>query len=158
MKRYIAILLISFGAVAFASDAEKDAEKCQTFLKEKGNYKKAHENKYCLKAADAGIGAAQYSVGMAFGFSGEKEQEKKYYRLAANNRSIAAYLALGHVLREEKPWEAIYWYQRYVHTKGEAYGYAALLISEIFNELGDKEQSLHWYAICQTSPSKQSCK
>jgi len=136
---------------AFATSSDTDEEKCLSYIRAHQSYKDAHKNKNCLKAAKAGISSAQYIVGMSYGFAGNHELEKKYYRLAANNKNIAAYLSLGHVLRDESKWEAIYWYQRYVATKTKGYGYAALLISDIFNELGDDAQSKYWREVCRTS-------
>jgi len=123
-----------------------------TFLNGAGETDRhAHENKQCLRAADAGFGPAQYSVGMAFGFAGDHAAEEKYYRLAADRQVIAAYLGLGHLLAESKPWEALYWYQRYVALKPEGYGYAALLASKIFERLGDRGQAGYWLGVCTAS-------
>ena len=123
-----------------------------SFVKEGDNYKIANKNKYCLNAANAGISSAQYSVGMGYGFSGNQKLEKEYYRKAANQNNIAAYLALGHTLRDDSIWETIYWYQRFVATKTDGYGLAANLLSEIFTKLNDKEQSAYWLQVCELSP------
>lgn len=130
----------------------EDEVGCMAFLDGAGeSHRHAHENKQCLRAADAGFGPAQYSVGMGFGFAGDHAAEEKYYRLAADRQVIAAYLGLGHLLAESNPWEAIYWYQRYVALKPEGYGYAALLASRIFERLGERGQAEYWLGVCKTS-------
>lgn len=134
-----------------APTGSSDEERCRAFIRIGDNYKQAHKNEHCLKAAKLGVGSSQYSVGLAYGYSGDKASEEKYYRLAANNGSSAAYLALGHVLNDPKPWEAIYWYQRYVTSKADGYGYAALLVSKIFQRFGDKAQAAYWVEVCRSS-------
>jgi hypothetical protein len=108
--------MLGFAIRAGASPLS-DEEQCRSYVKRDNNYKTAQMNEACIRAAQAGIGSAQYSVGMGYGFAGDYGRERKYYRLAANNRVIAAYLALGHVVRDDNVWEAIYWYQRFVTTK-----------------------------------------
>jgi len=115
------------------------------------NYKRAHEDAHCLKAAQTGSRLAQYSVGMGYGFAGDRVSEEKYYRLAANQKAVAAYLALGHLLAEDRPWEAIYWYQRFIELRPEGYGYAAVLVSKIFQRLGDRSQAAYWLEVCRGS-------
>lgn len=94
--------------MAHASANTEDVIQCRQFLEEDGAHKTANENESCLRAADTGVGFAQYSVGMGFGYEGRHDLEKTYYRMAANNRIKAAYLALGHTLKDEYPWCAIY--------------------------------------------------
>lgn len=139
-------------SLSVAATLDSDEQQCQSFVRVAENYKLAHQNEHCLKAANVGIGSAQYSVGMAYGYAGDSAAEQKYYRLAANNRGIAAYLALGHALSESKPWEAIYWYQRYIATRHDGWGYAALLVSRIFEKLGDSAQAAYWLDACRSSP------
>jgi TPR repeat protein len=132
--------------------AESPGIECTAFIKQGENYKIAHTNQDCIKAADLGGSSAQYSLGMSYGFANKPNLEEKYYRLAANQGNIASYLALGHALRQKNVWESIYWYQRFVATKADGYGYAAVLLSGIFNELGDSAQSKYWKAVCERSP------
>jgi len=141
-------LLASSSAVV-AQD--RDVEECNAFVAVGENYKTAHRNENCLRAAERGSGSAQYSVGMAYGFAGDRQLEEKYYRLAADQRSVAAYLALGHLLADRSPWESIYWYQRYVATKADGYGYAALLLSKSFERLGERGQAAYWLEVCSKS-------
>ena len=137
--------------------ASEDEAACLRFVDVGENYKVAHENEHCLRAAEAGLGSAQYSVGMGYGFAGERALEERYYRLAADQRNVAAYLALGHMLSESKPWESVYWYQRYVAVKPEGYGYAALLVSKILEQLDDKGQAAYWLDVCRAS-GYEGCK
>jgi hypothetical protein len=132
--------------------AQLPQNECTAFTKQGENYKIAHTNEYCMKAAELGVSSAQYSVGMSYGFAGNSNMEEKYYRMAANQGNIASYLGLGHALRKKNVWESIYWYQRFIATKAEGYGYAAILLSGIFNELGDSAQSEYWRVVCEQSP------
>jgi hypothetical protein len=154
----LGLLLLSAFAVSEAAAPQQLAEAqaqsedeiaCAAFLE--ANHKAAHTNESCLKAAEAGFGPAQYSVGMGFGFAGQPELEQKYYRLAAEQRITAAYLGLGHTLVQSDPWESIYWYQRFVATGDEAKGYAAILIAKIFEALGDRGQAAYWVEVCKAS-------
>ena len=152
LMRLLSFFLTLFcSSLAIAATLDSDAQQCQAFVSVGENYKLAHQNEHCLKAANAGVGSAQYSVGMALGYAGDPAAEHNYYRLAANNQSIAAYLALGHALSESKPWEAIYWYQRYIATRHDGWGYAALLVSRIFEKLGDSAQAAYWLDACRSS-------
>ena len=128
-----------------------DEAECMAFIALEQNYRVAHENERCLAAAKAGFGPAQYAVGMGYGFGGDRVSEERYYRLAADQRIVAAYLALGHTFAETKPWESVYWYQRFIATKPEGYGYAALLVSKIFVRLQDAGQAAYWLEVCRES-------
>ncbi len=154
MKCYPVIVILLFSPVVVIAGAGTgtDEKMCTSFVKEGSNYKTANKNKYCLDAANTGISSAQYSVGMSYGFSGNPKLEQEYYRKAANNRNVAAYLALGHTLRNDNIWEAIYWYQRFVATKTDGYGLAANLLSTIFTKLNNEEQSAYWQQVCELSP------
>ena len=142
----------TYASLQDIDNRETDEQQCISYVQNGENYKHALQNEHCLNAANAGVATAQYSVGMAYGFAGDRASEEKYYRLAANNRNIAAYLALGHVLAKSKPWEAIYWYQRYIATRHDGWGYAALLISRIFETLRDPTQAAYWLEACRSSP------
>jgi hypothetical protein len=158
LMRFLSFFLTLFCcSLAAAATLDLDEQKCQAFVRVGENYKLAHQNEHCLNAANAGAGSAQYSVGMAFGYADDPAAEQKYYQLAANNLNIAAYLALGHALSEAKPWEAIYWYQRYIATRYDGWGYAALLVSRIFEKLGDPAQAAYWLDACRSSPY-EGCK
>ena len=152
MKHYLIIIILLLSSILAVAATDTNEILCMKFVKEGDNYKIANKNKSCLKAANAGISSAQYSVGMGYGFSGKSKLEKEYYRKAANQRNIAAYLALGHTLRDENIWESIYWYQRYIATKTDGYGVAAYLLAEIFTKLNNKEQSAYWRQVCEQSP------
>ncbi len=136
----------------YADTIEVEEKNCLNFVAQDENHKIAHQHAACIKAANSGVSSAQYSVGMGYGFSGKHVQEEKYYRLAANNQNINAYLAMGHLLKDKKPWQTIYWYQIYFDKKEDGYGYAAILISKIFIELGDVEQAKYWQLNCNSSP------
>lgn len=160
--RIIGCLLFFFACSStYASLPETDKateeQQCLSFARLGENYKLAHQNEHCLSAASAGVASAQYSVGMAFGLAGDSAAEEKYYRMAANNRNIASYLALGHTYADTKPWEAIYWYQRYITTRHDGWGYAAFLVSKIFEKLGDPAQAAYWLEACRSSPY-EGCK
>lgn len=140
--------------ICVSASPQSDAEYCYDWVGKKENYKRANTEEHCMRAAEAGVPSAQYSVGMAYGFAGETELEDKYYRLAANQGLIVAYLAMGHSLKEQHPWQAVYWYQRFVAAKPEGYGYAALMNAKIFRELGDEAQAKYWLDVCKASPYK----
>ena len=150
------MLVVSSPAYA-EGRSSSDEEVCQEFVAIPDNIKNAHLNENCLKAADSGSGPSQYSVGMSYGFLGEHKLEEKYYKLAAEQHVKAAYLALGHLYRENKVEEAIHWYQRYIETKAEGYGYAASLLSDIYLQRGDKEKAQKWLEVCQSSPYGENC-
>jgi len=137
-----------------ASEQQNDEALCLAYTQQGDNYKTGHKNIHCIVAANLGIGSAQYAVGMGYGFEGDHALEEKYYRLAADNRVVAAYLALGHVLAEKAPYEAIYWYQRSVCANGKHDGYAAILISKIFAALGNEGQATYWREVCKNSQYK----
>lgn len=151
MKNFLTLIII-FVSIPVYAEVVDDESECMSFVKIGDNYKKGHRNISCQNAANAGVGSAQYAVGVGYGYAGDSTQELKYLRLSANNRNIAAYLSLGHALRNKEPWESIYWYQRYVATNAQGYGYAALLISDVFKELGDSAQSKYWREVCMKSP------
>jgi hypothetical protein len=141
----------TFASLPEPEKQSSDEQQCLNYVRLGENYKFAHQNEHCLSAANAGVASVQYSVGMGYGFAGDSASEEKYYRMAANNRNIAAYLGLGHVLAKSKPWEAIYWYQRYIATRHDGWGYAAILVSRIFNRLGDPAQAAYWLDACRSS-------
>ncbi|GEM_PF-5989693 len=150
------ILLITC-LISTQSIASENSKKCIDFISENQNYKKAHLNKSCQLAALDGNPRIQYSVGMGYGFEGLHDLEQEYYRLAANSRLVDAYLALGHTLSNNEPWEAIYWYQRYYYSKIDGYGYAAFRITDIFEKLNKPKQAEFWWERCLESPY-QGCK
>ncbi|MCW9058475.1 MAG: hypothetical protein OQL11_06365 [Gammaproteobacteria bacterium] len=111
----------------------------------------------CLVAAEQGYPDIQYSVGMSFGYAGDHKSEENYYKKAAEQNYAPAFLGLGHVLRSEENSDveaAIGWYERYVESKEEGYGYAAYLLSELYMERGESELSQQWLAVCRASPYK----
>ena len=150
---YALVFLVSvFGLlVASPSSANTPFEECAAHLQADGGYKTAHENEGCLRAANEGSASAQYSVGMGFGFSGRHDLEEKYYRLAASQGAAPAYLGLGHVLREKKPAEAIRWYEKFVHSRYQGYGYAAKQLELLYLEIGDRGKAAHWHDVCRES-------
>ena len=154
MKLLIAV--ISFAVTSSSVATSSDGEACATFIKKSGNYKVAQQNPQCLRAADAGDSAAQYSVGMGYGFAGRPDLEEKYYRLAAAQGLAPAYLALGHSLLEAHEDEAIQWYERFVETRADGYGYGSKLLADIFERRGDQQQSRYWLSVCKAS-SYQGC-
>ena len=127
---------------------------CAAFVAKSDNYKMAHTHVPCLDAAKGGSGPAQYSVGLSYGLVGDHEAELKFTEAAANNRVVAAYLALGNIYRKTDLWRAIYWYQRHVHANGDGWGYSASKLAQIFDSLGEKEQSKYWKDICEQSPTQ----
>ncbi len=158
MKYLVILLGLNLIFTICLVQASESIDRCNKFINDsKGNYKKAHTNKHCLKAAKEGNSSAQYSVGMGFGYDGNHDLEEKYYRLSANQQVIASYLSLGHVLSDKAPWEAIYWYQRYYSTKSDGYGYSAYRIMQLFEKMNDKNQSKYWRIKCRKSKYK-GCK
>ena len=149
MGKVLIIFLASLVTTVSASTSSEQA--CLNYTSNQENLKSAHNYEHCVNAANEGSGSAQYSVGMSYGFAGQREIEEKYYRLAAGNQNVAAYLALGHHLRDENIWESIYWYQRFAQTKTNGYGYAALQLSELFDSLGDEGQANYWLKVCNLS-------
>lgn len=153
MRTCLLLLALLCLAPAWAAP-EENARSCEEWVSGGDNYKRAHTNQQCLQAAADGVPSAQYSLGMAYEFEGNDELAQKYYRLAANQGGVGAYLALGHSLKESDPWQAIYWYQRYVASRARGYGYAALMISRVFDEMGDEAQSQYWIGVCKASSYK----
>ena len=95
-----------------------------------------------------------FALAVSFGEAGNREMERYYYRSAAEREYAPAYLALGHwQLRQAEAdiHSAIDWYEKYVASGSEDYGYAALLASFLYLQLGDLERANRWRAICETS-------
>ncbi len=90
-----------------------------------------------------------YSVGMGYGFAGDTERELEYYRGAAEQGVIAAYLALGHALRDSDEEQAILWYQLFARTEAEASFYAAHILADIYQERGDTANAEYWYEFAE---------
>lgn len=149
MEKLLIIILVPLSLIVYASTPSEEA--CTNFVSNQLNIRSAHKYEHCINAANEGSGSAQYSVGMSYGFDGQREVEEKYYRLAADNKNVAAYLALGHHLRDKNIWESIYWYQRFAQTKTNGYGYAALQLSELFDSLGNQGQANYWLNVCNLS-------
>jgi TPR repeat protein len=151
------LLFILFTSGALASEATSDGKLCLEYAKEKENYKIAHKNEHCLKAAKEGYAPAQYAVALGFNSDGKHVEEEKYYKLAAAQDGIAAYLGLGHLYRYKDEDKAIYWYSRYVQTKSSGYGYAAILIAKIYKENENTEMADKWLNVCLASPYGDKC-
>jgi len=152
MKPLVTIAGLAFASLSVAATSDRAA--CLAFVKESANFKVAQQNPRCLRAAAAGDPAAQYSVGMGYGFAGQPDLEEKYYRLAAEQGLAPAYLALAHSLLDAHEDEAIQWYERFVETKSDGYGYAAKLLADIFERRGDRKQSNYWSSVCRASTYK----
>jgi hypothetical protein len=82
-----------FTISAFAASTQ-DAKACNAFIHVGTNYKVAQTYAPCLKAAESGVGPAEYSVGMGYGFAGQPKLEELYYRRAAEHGVSAAYLGI----------------------------------------------------------------
>jgi len=142
--------------------AEGRAEEVSTEYKEcaailRSTPRVSHTSAPCLLAAEQGYADIQYYVGMSFGYAGDHKSEADFYKKAAEQDYAPAYLALGHVLSagDDSDIEAaIGWYQKYVETREDGYGYAALLLSELYMEQGESELSKRWLAVCHASPYK----
>ena len=155
MKRIIiAILLV---ITPFSCFSATDVQECQEFILHDQNYQVAHLNNSCILAARAGDGSALYSIGFSYGYSGNSELEKKYYELAANKGVEAAFLALGHIYRGKEIDKSIYWYERFVQTKAQGYGYASLLLARLHANSGDNKASKYWLGVCKSSPYSENC-
>lgn len=152
--KYIVPLLLIFSLQA---SAENDEQTCLDFVGKNENYKVAHDNSSCLAAAEQGSGPAMYSIGMGYGYAGNKELEQVYYLLAAAKNVPAAYLALGHSYRANDEEKVISWYIRYTETRTEGYGYGAHLLSEIYQSQGNSEKAKYWLTICNESPLGPNC-
>lgn len=153
-KTTIAIaILVLLPGTPIASQQDIDA--CLAFVNKGENYKIAHKNSSCLKAANEGSHAAQYSVGMSYGFDGNHDLEESYYRLSAAQGNYAAYLGLGHVLSYRGDREAVYWYKRYITAiqKKPAHDgsdkYAATLITQIYRKDNDRDNLEKWLSECK---------
>jgi hypothetical protein len=143
MKMFLTLSLLFISL--FGQSEELD---CLSFIKSNANSKSIHLHQPCLDLAIKGDAAAQYAVGMSYGYSGEGEREQKFYYLSANQNFHPAYLALAHAYNDSNPWTAIYWYQKFYDTRQDASGYAAKMISNIFVRLGEFEQSKYWVEQC----------
>jgi TPR repeat protein len=153
MRLLILLSLTCAWSHAFGTDHDS----CIAFARVGENYKSASTYQPCLDAARAGDAAAQYSVGMALGFAGNASEEERYYRLAAAQHLPAAYLALGHVVRDRNEDEAIDWYKKYVDTRAMGWGYAAALLAKMFSKRGDVALATHWTEICRQSDYEKNC-
>lgn len=143
MKMFLTFSLLFISLVGQSEELD-----CLSFIKSNANIKSIHLHQPCLDLAIKGDAAAQYAVGMSYGYSGGEELEQKFYSLSANQNFQPAYLALAHTYNESSPWKAIYWYQRSFNTGLDGSGYAAKLISNIFVRLGEFEQSKYWITQC----------
>lgn len=144
--RYLAFLLLNLSAIALASSEE---ELCLDYVELDENYKLAHQNPHCLRAVELGSGPAMYSVGMGYGFAGDSGKELTYYRLAAEQGVAAAYLALGHALRESNEEEAVLWYELFARTDAEASFYAAGILAEIHEGRGNTMKAQYWRNLAE---------
>jgi TPR repeat protein len=154
MRKVVILTLLLYSKIVIASDA---SQACGEFVRSAENYKIAHQNKHCLAAAKEGHGAALYSVGMAYGFDGKPDLELQYYEQAASKNVFAAYLALGHVYLEKDKAKSIYWYERFIETKTQGYGYASLIVARLYKEKGDSNTSAYWLDVCKESPYGENC-
>jgi len=152
--RIIFIALSLFGSPAVL---EAETLDCMAFVGKGENYKAAHVYEPCLFAAKAGDGRALYAVGMSYGYAGNEALELEYYRKAAKQSVVASYLALGHALREKDINESISWYEKFVETKPQGYGYVALQLSRLYKIKGNEKRSNYWLGVCKESPYKENC-
>jgi len=150
-KLFIFLLLLP--TISFSSEADL----CQEYISQEENYKTAHNNKYCLAAAEAGSYSAQYQLGMSYGFAGNTDLEEKYYKLSAYQGGVAAFLALGHLYSDTNIIEAIYWYELYAKSSASAHSYAALLLSKLHHRIGNYEESSYWIKVCKQTDYKDNC-
>jgi hypothetical protein len=155
---FITLILLGGGLLPRLSAAsEADVEACLEFAKEGENYKVAHKNSHCFKAANEGNHAAQYSVGMGYGFEGDHDLEEKYYRQSAAQGNYAAYMGLGHVLTDKNDEEAIYWYKRYIEAiqkkpdSDKSDKFVAKLITRIYKKNNKSKELEQWLAECEKS-------
>lgn len=147
MVRVLTFVLLFASNVAFA---DTESQLCSKTIN--AHPKQVHLDAHCLAAAQSGVANIQYAVGMSFGYSGDSEEELHYYQLAANGGYVPAYLAIGHVFRSapyNNEAEAMKWYEKYANSKESGYGYAALLLSDLYEKQGNTKASQHWLAICK---------
>jgi hypothetical protein len=142
---------------SFQCFADADIKLCHEFLQVGKNYKIAHLNENCISAAKAGSGAAQYSLGMSYGFAGNADLEREYYEKAAKLSIPAAFLALGHLYRSKDMDKSAYWYERYANLKQQGYGYTSLLLARIYSESGNMVKKDYWLSMCKSSPYGDNC-
>jgi len=156
MKRiFVAIFL--FPLVVHSAQSPSSHESCLQTLA--AQPKQAHKIAACIEAAAAGYPDVLYAVGMAYGYSGAASEEMRYYQASANKGFPPAFLAMGHVMRSapyNNSAEAIKWYERYVQSRYEGWGYAAALISQLHQEQGTSQKATEWAAVCKQS-SYEGC-
>ena len=156
MKRiFVAILL--FPLTAHSAPSSSSHAACLQALAK--HPKQAHKIAPCLKAAEAGHPDALYAIGMSYGYAGANAEELRYYQESADKGFPPAFLAIGHVMRsapQNNIAEAIKWYERYVQSKYEGWGYAAALISQLHQQQGAAKMASEWAAICKQS-SYEGC-
>ena len=165
-KKMKAISVIIFICVIFNASAKEtlnQSQLCLDFIRIDENYKKAHENAHCLKSAEEGNPVGLYQVGMGYGFSGNRVQEEKYYRLAAEKGAVSAFLNLGHMLRTSNENESIYWYKKYINASIYLYenggaGYASLILAKIFKEKNNNSETNYWLNMCKKTTYAKNCK
>jgi TPR repeat protein len=156
--RHCVLVLVGAYCASAYSQTRDEARRCIEFAET--SPKQAHLSTDCFLAAVQGHGPSQYAVGMSFGYAGERQQEEYWYRQSAANGVVAAYLALGHVLRGEPNnnlEEAVYWYTRFWEAGPQGRGYAAQLLSQIEAERGNKEEANVWLQRCRDS-DYEGCK
>ena len=142
---FLLLTLLSFSSLA------NDLEKCGAFIKSKNEGEQVHNFQPCLNLAKNGHVGAQYAIAMSYEGVKKGELAQKYYMQAANKGFAPAFLNIGHMFNEVQPWKAIYWYQRYFQTGEEGSGYAAKLISIIFQRLELNGESEYWVKQCLTT-------
>lgn len=146
------LLAVAVGVTPQLSADTSDYANCLKLLETQ--YRGAHKIESCLAAVEAGHPEIQYAVGMSYGYAKMHEEELMLYKSAANQGFVPAYLALGHTMRSvpyKDPISAIEWYKKYIEAEGEGYGYAALQVSKLYNEIGEQEESEKWYGVCERS-------
>jgi hypothetical protein len=143
------ILLLMCPLLSSAQLSE-EAERCAARIE--NDSEAIHTDADCLTAAEQGYPGILYSVGVGFGFAGDREKELAYYLMAAVGGYVEAYLAIGHVMRSEpinQLDQAVSWYSRYWEEGGYASGYAAKLLSLIESERGNESEAEVWLGRCK---------
>jgi len=154
MKKYLPLTLLLTLSWISTNALANDYAACMAAAEQ--HTKDLHTLPACQRAA-AGHPDISYALGMSYGYAGDGARELQFYRAAADQGFVPAYLAIGHVMRAEPHKDrraAIRWYRRYVESGGKASGYAARLISDLYAELGDEAQAGKWQAVCKASNYK----
>ncbi|WP_346838701.1 hypothetical protein [Microbulbifer sp. SAOS-129_SWC] len=154
MRVFFYFLFLIFSALAQAKDMS-----CEDWVRSfEEAYKFAHTYKPCIDAARAGDTAAQYQLGMSYGFANEPEKSLHWYLESAKSGQTASYLGLGNFYFYEGQssyQKAVKWYLMHVKAKAQGYEVSCSMLGRIYQEVGDFTGSLQYKKLCSSQEIKK---